>query len=212
MRGIGKSRRELFELLDKPALKPLPPTRYEFSEWARARVNIDYHVVFEHAYYSVPYQLRGELVEVRATTTCVELLHAGRRVASHPRASRPSVHMTQLGHMPEAHRAQVEWTPEKVADFASKSGPNVDAMARSIMKSRTLPQHGFRACLGLVRLGRKYTPERLDKACAIALQKGIVGYGSVDAMLKNTRDLAEAPEATPALPLHGNVRGPSAFH
>jgi transposase len=212
MRGIGKSRRELFELLDRPALKPLPPTRYEFSEWAKARVNIDYHVVFGHAYYSVPYQLRGELVEVRATATCVELLHAGKRVASHTRASRSSVHMTQTGHMPQAHRAQVEWTPARVADWASKAGEHVAAMSQAIMKSRKEPQQGFRASLGLLRLGDKYTTERLDKVCAIALRKGIVGYGSVAAMLKNNRDLAEPADEPAALPWHANVRGPSAFH
>jgi len=125
MRGIGKSRRELFELLDKPALKPLPPTRYEFSEWVRARVNIDYHVAFDHAFYSVPCQLCGELVEVRATATCVELLHKGNRVASHVRASRPAQAMTQAAHMPESHRAQSVWTPERVVDWASKTGVHV---------------------------------------------------------------------------------------
>jgi transposase len=213
MRATGKSRRELFEQLDRPALKALPSTRYEFSEWARARVNIDYHVVFDHAYYSVPYQLRGELVDVRATAACVELLLAGKRVASHARASRPAIAMTQAGHMPASHRAMAEWTPERVADYASKAGVHVEAMSRAIMKSREFPQQGFRASLGLIRLGQKYSNERLDKACAIALRVGAVGYGSVAAMLKNNRDLAEAVEEQQvALQSHGNIRGADYFH
>jgi hypothetical protein len=120
--------------------------------------------------------------------------------------------MTLAAHMPEAHRAQVEWTPEKVANWASTAGAHVEAMARAIMGSREFPQQGFRASLGLVRLGQKYTPARLDKVCEIALRKGIFGYASVAAMLKNNRDLAEAAEETPALPWHGNVRGPAAYH
>ena len=79
MQKLGVSRRELFERLDKPALKPLPATGYEITSFKRCRVNIDYHVALEHNYYSVPHQLVHELVETRYSHRAVEILYKGSR-------------------------------------------------------------------------------------------------------------------------------------
>src|SRR5205814_8444469 len=94
----------LFKELHQPALGPLPRERYEFHQWATARVNIDYRVEFGRHYYSVPYTLTGQLVELRATMTTVEIFHRGERVASHPRSRQTYQATTQAEHRPKSHQ------------------------------------------------------------------------------------------------------------
>jgi len=79
------SRSSLFHSLEKPALTPLPAERFDMSQWARATVNIDYHIAFDENFYSVPYTLVQQIVEVRSTPTTVEIFHQGSRIASHRR-------------------------------------------------------------------------------------------------------------------------------
>lgn len=123
IRRLGVSRRQLFEDLDRPALKPLPPRPYELAEWFRGKANIDYHLEVDHNYYSVPYQLMREELEARATLTTVEILFRSRRVASHPRQRGRGKYSTQPEHMPASHRAHLEWTPSRIIQWASKTGP-----------------------------------------------------------------------------------------
>ena len=94
MRVYGASRRELFERHDRPALRPLPKTRFVHGEWKRVRVNVDYHVEIDRHYYSVPHELVHEELEVRLAAATVEIFRRGERVASHPRTldrSRPTI-------------------------------------------------------------------------------------------------------------------------
>ena len=114
MRVVGVSRRTLFEQIDRPALKPLPPTRYELAEWTTGRVNIDYHVQVAHNFYSVSYQLVHEQVDVRFTQSTVEVFFKGKRVASHARLTGRGRYSTQVAHMPRAHSAHAEWTPSRL--------------------------------------------------------------------------------------------------
>ncbi|WNG48150.1 IS21 family transposase [Archangium minus] len=212
MRKLGKSRRQLFEELDRPALKPLPAERYELAWWKKARVNIDYHIELDEHLYSVPYQLVGKQVEVRATTTCVEVFLAGRRVASHPRASGPRP-TTLPEHMPSSHRAHAQWTPSRILEWAAKVGPSTAALAEELMRRRKHPEQGFRACLGIIRLKETYGPERLERACARALRHRACSYGSVAAILRNKLEAVEpVAEERPALPVHENIRGPDYYH
>jgi transposase len=212
MRKLGKSRRQLFEELDRPALKPLPAERYELAWWKKARVNIDYHIELDEHLYSVPYQLVGKQVDVRATTACVEVFHAGRRVASHPRASGPRP-TTLPEHMPSSHRAHAQWTPSRILEWAAKVGPSTAALAEELMRRRKHPEQGFRACLGIIRLKEKYGPERLERACARALRHRACSYGSVAAILRNKLEAVEpVAEERAALPVHENIRGPDYYH
>ena len=139
----GKSRRQLFEELDKPVLRPLPERRYELAEWKKARVNIDYHIEFDEHVYSVPYQLAHERVEVRATASCVEIFHQGRRVASHVRSSVKHKPTTDAQHMPASHRAHLEWTPSRIINWAATIGPCTANVAEQIMKRHEHPEHGI---------------------------------------------------------------------
>jgi transposase len=214
MRRLGVSRRELFEQLDRPLLRPLPPTRYEVAEWRDAGVNIDYHVAVEHNYYSVPYQLVHQRVEVRLTATCVELFLKGRRVASHRRRGGRGEYATDPAHMPHAHRAHAEWTPSRLITWAETTGPATAALVAAILAAKPHPEQGYRACLGLMRLGKTYGAARLEAAAARATQLGAARYRTVRNILANGLDrvsLTAEPALPPPRPVHPNIRG-SAYY
>jgi transposase len=207
------SRKDLFENLDRPALKPLPETPYEFAEWKKAMVNIDYHIEVDHHYYSVPYQLVKEQVEVRSTSTTVEVLFKNRRVASHARSYRKGGYTTLQEHMPKAHQQYLEWTPSRIIRWAAQTGPHTEKLITQILETKPHPQQGFRSCLGIIRLGKQYPKERLEAACAYALSIHGFFYKSVQSILKNGLDqkhtlLPKREEFTLLLPLeHPNIRG-----
>ncbi|QRK05705.1 transposase [Archangium violaceum] len=192
--------------------QPQPAERYELAWWKKARVNIDYHISLDEHLYSVPYQLVGKQVEVRATTTCVEVFLGGRRVASHPRASGPWP-TTLPEHMPSLHRAHAQWTPSRILEWAATVGPSTAALAEELMRRRKYPEQGLRACLSIIRLKEKYGPERLERACAQALRHRACTYGSVSAILRNKLEAVEpVAEERAALPVYENIRGPDYYH
>jgi len=208
LKVLGVSRRELWEQVDRPALKPLPVRPYEMSEWKKVRVAPDYHVEFEGHYYSVPYQLIKKQLDLRATAKTVEVLDRGKRVAAHRRNPSRGRHTTITEHMPKAHQAYLEWTPPRLIRWAGKTGPSTAELVETIMRSRAHPQQGFRACLGLMRLGKTHGAERLEAACQRALTIGGLSYKSVKSILSNGLDrepLSEPAETTPIE--HDNVRG-----
>lgn len=207
-------RRELYETLDLPALKPLPAQAYVFAIWKKARVNIDYHIELERHYYSVPYPLVKAEVEARVTAHTVEILHRGRRVASHRRSYKPGGHTTVAAHMPRPHREYAEWTPRRLVQWAEKTGPATAELIGDILARRRHPQQGFRSCLGILRLGKTYGDARLEAACRRALRIGAASYKSIDSILKHRLDEQPLPEpAQPALAFdHDNVRGPKYYH
>ena len=203
------SRRSLFLTLDQPALKPLPEQRYEYAEWFKARVNIDYHVAVDGHYYSVPYQLVRQEVEVRLTATIVECFHKNQRVTSHFRSHKKGQHTTVAAHMPKSHQQYLEWTPERLVRWAEKTGGETARAVETILASRPHPQQGFRACLGIMRLGKEYGAERLEAACASALEIKAVNYRSIESILKKQLDKRPLPQRPPQTPVieHDNIRG-----
>jgi transposase len=209
MQKIGKSRRELYELLDRPVLKPLPIHHYEVGEWKTCRVNIDYHIEVERHPYSVPFQLLGEEVEARFTSTIVEVYYNNRRIDSHPRRydHQPS---TKPEHMPSAHRAHAEWTPSRLIHWAEKTGPATGRLVTGIIASRPHPEQGYRACLGLMRLGKSYGAERLEAACDRACHLLSFSYSTVKNILASAQDRIPIEKDTPASEAtitHHNIRG-----
>jgi transposase len=210
MKHLGASRRELFERLDRPALRPLPPNRYEMAEWKEVTVNIDYHVEVGHNYYSVPYQLIGERVEARATVSTVEIFFRSRRVASHGRSSGRGHYVTRPEHMPASHRAHAEWTPSRLIAWAEKTGPATARVVAEILRSRPHPEQGYRSCLGILRLARRHGPSRVEAACTRAERLRAESYKTVKNILAaglDTQPWDEPAEATPTLPAHDNIRG-----
>jgi transposase len=211
MRVYGASRRELFERLDRPALLPITEKRFEWGEWKSVTVNIDYHVEFEHHYYSVPSILLHEKLEVRATASVVEIFGGHGRVTSHARSHERGRHTTQPEHMPKSHQKHAEWTPSRIVHWAATIGPQTAALAHAILSERPHPEQGYRSCLGILRLAKRYGEARVEAACARAVIAGARSYRHVESILKHGLDRAGATELTPRatqMPLvHGNVRG-----
>jgi transposase len=207
------SRATLFAELDRPALGPLPGEPYEFHEWSKARVNIDYHVEFDRHYYSVPYLLTGKEVEIRATLTTVEIFHRGERVASHPR-SREAYHATTVAaHRPKSHQQHLAWPPSRLLRWAQSVGPATAQLFAEVLKSKPHPEMGYRSCLGILRLGQRYSNERLEAAAARAVSTGACSYRSVKSILERglDRQPLESPVARPPLE-HSNLRGAAYFN
>jgi transposase len=210
-RKLETTRAELFNRVDRSALKPLPAEPFIFGEWKKARVNIDYHIELDcHHYYSVPFELRGEQVEARIRATTIEIFHNSRRVAIHARSSVVGGYSTLPEHRPPKHRHYLEWTPERVIDWARKIGPSAASVAGQIIQSRRYPEQGYRGCLGLIRLARRYPVERVEAACARALAVNACSYRSVKSILETglDRQSVEEPKSPEVHSLvHSNVRG-----
>jgi len=202
----------LFQELDRPALGPLPRERYEFHQWATARVNIDYHVEFERHYYSVPYTLTGQRVEIRATLTTVEIFHRGERVASHRRNSQPYRSTTVTEHRPKSHQQHLAWPPSRLLHWAESVGPATAQLFAAILENKPHPEMGYRSCLGILRLGQRYSNPRVEAAAARAVATGACSYQSVKSILLHGLDRQPLEVATPRPPLeHSNLRGAAYF-
>ena len=210
--GLGLSRRQLFEKEDLPAMRPLPPSRYHYAEWkSRIKVGPDYHIEAEGRLYSVPFVHVGKYVDARISLETVEIFLGGERIAAHRRSVSKRDPVTDAAHMPEGHRQHAEWTPERVLRWAETLGPNVSAFASALMKSRAHPEQGFRACLGVIRLEKKFGKERLDAACAKALAAGACSYRSVKSLLDKNLESIEPTLDLGPLPTHENIRGGAYF-
>jgi transposase len=207
------SRHSLFEALDRPALRPLPAQSYTYAEWKQVRGHIDYHVEVEGHYYSVPYALVHRQLEARLSAQTVELFYKGKRIASHQRAWHKGRHTTVVTHMPKAHRYYAEWTPQRLIRWAAHTGIATAQVVETILATRPHPQQGFRSCLGIMRLGKRYGAERLEAACQRAITLGACSYKSLESMRKHDLDrqpLPATPAATSAI-THDNIRGPQYY-
>jgi len=212
-RHLGASRRQLFDQLDKPALKSLPVASYVYAEWKKCRAGLDYHVAIDKHYYSVPYQLLKKELWARITDRTIEVFHVGQRVASHVRTSGNGQHSTLRDHMPAHHQFRDDWTPERIIARAARVGPNVAIFAEVVMRDRKHPEQGYRTCLGVIRLGDKFGRDRLDAACSRALEINARSYSSLQSILKNGLENRPRTRATeePAI-THPNIRGADYFH
>jgi transposase len=213
MRLYGASRRELFARLDKPALRPLPEARFVVSEWKMARINIDYHVEFDHHFYSVPSTLMRQQVDLRATAMTVEIYLRGERIASHARSAQRGQHTTTAAHMPKAHQAHAAWSPSRILAWAVTVGPETAKLAEAILAARPHPEQGYRSCLGILRLSKKYGHERVEAACGRAVAVGARSYRHVESILKHGLDrLAQGDARATLRPGHENIRGRDYYH
>ena len=211
-------RASAFAALDAPALKPLPATPMELAQFKPARVNIDYHVAFEGHYYSVPHQHVGQAVELRITATTLEVLLRRQRIAAHARSAKVGGFTTVAEHMPASHRAHLQWTPAKLIAWGERIGAATAGVVRWQMEHRAHPEQGYRACLGLMRLGREFGNDRLEAACARAQSIRAPHYRSVKSILacgldrQDSRRLDGAGSTVSPMPSHDNVRGSGYYH
>ena len=211
MQHLEQSRRQLFETVDRPALRPLPERPYEFAEWKAARVNIDYHVEYDKHYYSVPHSLIHEEVQLRATEGLIEIFHKSQRqpVAVHPRSQAPGRFTTQTAHMPAKHQKHLEWTPERFLKWAKDIGPATVQCVQAVLASRQHPEQAYRACLGILNLANRHGRERLEAACLQAIPGQRFSYREVKDLLDH---LPASPESGAIPPDHDNLRGQTYYH
>jgi len=208
------SRLSLFEDLERPALKPLPQQPYQFAEWKKARVNVDYHIEVDRHYDSVPHPLLRKQLDVRITDTAIECFYKNKSVASHIRSHRKGRHTTVKEHMPPSHQKWADWTPDRFIRWAEKIGPNTSRFIDKLLSSRPHPQQAFRSAMGILRLAKDYGDQRLEAACSRALIIGGLSYRSVASILKHSLDqktLGRSSEDPPAI-VHENIRGNKYYH
>jgi transposase len=206
-------RRSAFESIDRPAMKPLPRSRYELAEWKDAKVNIDYHVDYDGRLYSVPHQLIGAEVEIRATTSIVEILHGNARVVAHRRCYGPKgTAVTLQEHRPKSHRDYGAWPPSRIVSWAATIGSATASVVERILADRPHPEQGYRSCMALIRTAKQYGHDRTEAACHRALEIGAPTRKSVEAILKRGLDRAPlADEPVPNFVVHENIRGGDYF-
>jgi len=214
MRRLGVSRRELFETVERPALRPLPEADWEYAEWRRTRVSLDYHVEFEGFYYSVPHALLRAEADLRVTAHTVEIFYRGQRVGAHMRRYGGPRHGTDPDHMPSSHRRYAEWSPERFRRWARSIGPETEGLVIAVLANRPHPEQGFRTCLGILRLYRGIAPQRAEAVSARAVEIGAFNYRSIASILANNLDKSGARQSPqqPALFDHPNIRGPRYFN
>ena len=205
------SRASAFAQLDAPALQPLPMQTWELAVYKTVRVHIDQHIEFEGHRYSVPQSLVGQVLEARVTARTVELLHRGQRVASHLRCAHKGGFTTVPEHLSAAHRAHLECTPERLIHWGNTIGVATGALITRLLETRRHPEHGYRACLGLLSLAKRCTHPRLEAACVVALALGTTNSTHVRDILLNGRDRVTPATQEWTSPEHVHVRGPGYY-
>jgi len=206
------SRSERFQK-ERAVLRPLPARPYDLGIWSKGvRVPFDYHVKAGDRLYSVPHRFADEKVEIRLSASMVEIFCSGQRVASHKRAFGEGPPITDPDHMPYSHRAYAEWTPERVIAWANEVGGPVAEFCNSLMAGKAHPEQGFRACIGVIQLSKKYGAENLSAACRKANRLRSFNCRTVRSILKNNLQEHPEPRITELLePLHENIRGASYY-
>ncbi len=212
MRRLGISRRQLFDAVEKPALRPMPAEPYVYAEWRFARVGLDYHIEIDGFFYSVPFTLTGQQVDVRITERTIEAFHRGSRVAAHQRRYGGTAHGTNIEHMPSAHRRYAAWTPARFRSWAASIGPHTEALITAILAARRHPEQGFRTCIGILKRMRAIPKDRVEAVAAKALEIGALNYKSIVSILETGRDKAAPKAPEPPVITHPNLRGPDYFH
>lgn len=202
------SRLSAFQEEEAPFLKPLPAVEYECAEWQKATVGIDYHVCVAHQYYSVPYQYVHKKVDARLTSAAVEILYDGERIAMHPRLiGRRHQYSTFPEHMPKEHQLYALWDGPRFLRWAKQVGPSAHEVIRQRLQSYPVEEQAYRICIALLKLAETYTTERLEHACALALQKDTEpGYNLIHGILKQKLDI-EAEANAPKDDGHAFLRG-----
>ncbi len=208
------TRKFAFESIDRPALYPLPSQAYQFAEWKKATVNVDYHIEIHRHYYSVPHTLIKKKIDVRITNNTIECFYKSRRVASHIRSDHKGRHSTVKEHMPKSHQKWAQWTPDRFMRWAAKIGPHTRALIENVLNARAHPQQGFRSCLGILRLAKSYGDDRLEAASKRAVAIGGTSYRSVESILKHNLDQKPLPDqSSKTQPIeHINIRGARYYH
>jgi len=185
IRRLGKSRTELFDVLDKPVLHPLRTETYLYREHKRATVGIDYHIELDGNGYSVPYTYLGKKVDIWYSKMQVSVSYQGEVIAVHTRVSHPHQDSTLKAHMPPEHQYQYEkWNPGRILNWANSIGNETLALMKEIMKHRSHPVRGYKSCMAILNFSKTYGDEALELTCTKARKLGIRSVASIESILK----------------------------
>jgi hypothetical protein len=204
------TRRQLFEEIEKHELLPLPADRYELKRFQVSRVEFNYHVYWKEDkhYYSVPYQYTGKRVKTIYTGRMVEIYKDNVRIALHQRDRRPYWYTTKKEHMPSNHQFVDGWNPHRLTSWAEKMGGSVKEFIQLMLDQREHPQQAFKACLGVLNLGKKYDKEAMQLVCKKAIEINSISHRFIANSLKNkTYKIEEKNPEDVKLPFHENIRG-----
>ncbi len=212
IKRLGVSRQELFDTIDKPALKSLPALPYEYKELKLLKVSIDYHIQLDFVLYSVPYQLIHKKVEVWFSSKMVSIYFQGKEVATHPRLYKRGAYSTQKAHMSSAHQKYLEWSPGRIMNWGLTIGKQTSKLLQTIMERKPHPEMGYRSCLGVMRTyeaykGKGMSEEELDAVSEYALRYQKFRLKQIKELLKSPPKDQEDKEALQALSNHDNLRG-----
>lgn len=188
------SRYEVFINEEKPYLRPLPDTPFEFAEWSyRHKVGLDCHVIYKKNRYSCPYQCAGKQVDLRITDSTVEVYFNDKRIASHPRFPdyMTNKYATNPEDMPPAMKDILPWDDKRMLSWAEKIGPNTKKVVERLFKSVQIKQQAYNSCLAVLKLSDKYSNERLETACELAFKRGaaLPRYHLLNSILSHEEDL-----------------------
>jgi len=202
------SRRQRFEMMDRPALKPLPDTPYEYASWRlKVRVGDNYHVLHEGHYYSLPYSLANSFVDIRASLKTIEIIHNGMRVATHILSKVPGGYTTNQAHLSPNHLQYAEGSPEQLLQWAEAVGSATEQVFRHHLANRHLA-NGIRACCAIQKLGRQYGAGRLEEVCEYAVRIHAMSHSSILSIFRSNADKRPPLNAnTDPQASHANVRG-----
>ena len=194
---------------EKPFLLPLPLRPFELSTWKIATVGPNYHITVDGMNYSVPYEYIKQKVDVRITRSTVEVFFGGNRICSHKRLyGRQNQYSTTESHMPEKHQKYIQWNGERFRRWAEKIGVETQTVVSAILAGYKVEQQGYKACMGLLKLADKYTPERLESACRKALTfTPRPSLKNVQAILASGQDRTEEQPAATSSSQYGFTRG-----
>lgn len=206
---LAGNRHSRFIELEQLALQPLPARAYEYAEWKRAKVHLDYHIEVERAYYSVPYQHIGHRVEVRLSASRVEVFKDRQLIASHGRAVKRGDRKTLDAHRPVAHRAVINQTIARLLERAAHIGPATEQVLRTQFNRKVHPEMALRAAQGILRMAQDFNPQKLEAACERAVQLQLFAYRAIRSLLTTPTDVTESSQVSL---LHDNLRGPDYFH
>lgn len=203
------TRREKFLQLDKPNLKPLPKVKYQYTEIKTAKVHVDYHVEVDRHYYSVPYTLIKEKVDIHVCNNTISIYHDNKRIVTHPRSTFKGRHTTISEHMPEKHKFKEKWTPERMRGWAESIGEFTFDVIDKIIQKRQVPEQAYRSCLAILTLAKKFSNERLERSCKIAIDIGAPHRKNIESILKNGLDNLNEINQTSNVNVsdHDNIRG-----
>lgn len=206
MQKLGKSRKELFDEVDKPSARELPQTPYSLREWYAPTINLDYHIEIDKRYYSVPWNYYKKKVKACVENNTLSVFYREQRIAIHTVLNKEYSYSTTADHMPPQHRAQYDWSYEMILRKAREVGPCTEELVRKIIAKKFHPQQGYRPSQGILRLGVTYGVDRLEAAAGIALQFDLTRVRQISDILRNGKDLP-SEESTGTVINNNNVRG-----